>query len=349
MPNHVINEITLHGSDEEIQAVLKAVQKDSLGIGTIDFNKLLPMPPELNIEAGSRTDRGLKHYRDFVEVFTLGGTVNTEKLASIPKKSEAAFLRQRSDIPPDEWELGKAAWNNNRRFGAPTWYEWCIGHWGTKWNAYGMEKSAFSEDDRCIRFQTAQSAPHPILNELSKRFPDVEIEHQWADEDLGCNCGRRVYRSGGCIEAYYPEGNLVGVRFAADLWGLDLEAEGIVPNKSGTAYISLCERNFEAIELCGKPALFSNDRLTDEDIPSGLFCYHLRHSDSGNRFCTVEPHVSVNHGGSVILREPLDFGEQGYIELTEDSAPNFLGEQQNLLEFIEQGQEEKLSLRGMSI
>lgn len=130
MPNHVINEITLHGSEEEIQAVLKAVQKDSLGIGTIDFNKLLPMPPELNIEAGSRTDRGLKHYRDFVEVFTLGGTVNTEKLASIPPESEAAFLRQRPDIPPDEWELGKAAWNNIRRFGAPTWYEWCIGHRG---------------------------------------------------------------------------------------------------------------------------------------------------------------------------------------------------------------------------
>lgn len=128
MPNHVINEIKLYGSDEEIQAVLEAVKKDSIGIGTIDFNKLLPIPPELNIEAGSRTDRGLKHYRDFVEVFTLGGTMNTEKLASIPKKSEAAFLRQRPDILTDEWELGKVAWNNIRRFGAPTWYEWFIAH-----------------------------------------------------------------------------------------------------------------------------------------------------------------------------------------------------------------------------
>lgn len=349
MPNHVINEIKIHGSEEEIQAVLEAVQKNSLGIGTIDFNKLLPMPPELNIEAGSRTDRGLKHYRDFVEVFTLGSTMNTEKLAAIPEESEAAFLRQRSDIPPDEWDLGKAAWNNIRRFGAPTWYEWCIAHWGTKWNAYGMDAAYPFAARGVIHFQTAQSAPHPILNELSKHFPNVGIEHQWADENLGCNCGRRVYRSGGCIEAYYPEGNLVGIRFAADLWGLDLAAEGILPNKCGTAYISLCDRNFEVIELCGKSALFSNARLTDEDIPSELYCYHLRHSDSGNRFCTVEPHVGVNHGGSVILREPLDFGEQGYIALTEDSAPNFLGEQQNLLKFIEQVQEEKLSLGGLSI
>ena len=69
--------------------------------------------------------------------YTLAGTMNMDKLRNIPVESEEIFLRQRTDIRRDEWELGKAAWRNIRDFGAPTWYDWCISNWGTKWNAYG--------------------------------------------------------------------------------------------------------------------------------------------------------------------------------------------------------------------
>lgn len=91
---------------------------------------------------------------------------------------------------------------------------------------------------------------------------------------------------------------------------------------------------YQQIELLGKPALFTNDRLTDADIPQGIYCYHLRHSDDGGRFCSVEPKVGVNHGGSVITKEPLDFGKQGYISFAEDTEPNFTGEEQTLGEFL---------------
>ena len=75
-------------------------------------------------------------------------------------------------------------------------------------------------------------------------------------------------------------------------------------------------------------------RLTDADIPEGLYCYHLRHSDDGGKFCSVEPRVGVNHGGSVILKEPLDFGESGYIPLDEETSPNFSGEKENFSDFL---------------
>ena len=91
---------------------------------------------------------------------------------------------------------------------------------------------------------------------------------------------------------------------------------------------------YQQIELLGKFALFTNGRLTDADIPQGLYCYHLRHSDDGGCFCSVEPKVGVNHGGSVITKEPLDFGAEGYIPFTDDTEPNFIGGEQTLGEFL---------------
>ena len=36
--------------------------KTTKGIGTIDFNKITPMPENLNIECGSNTDDGINLY-----------------------------------------------------------------------------------------------------------------------------------------------------------------------------------------------------------------------------------------------------------------------------------------------
>ena len=326
MPNNIENIITLQGDEKKIREMLETIKNDDLSIGTIDFNKITGMPKRLDIEAGSRTKRGLDFYNGFIDVYTLAGTMNMEKLRNIPVESEEIFLRQRTDIRRDEWELGKAAWRNIRDFGAPTWYDWCISNWGTKWNAYGYS------DTLC--FQTAWSAPHPILEKLTQMFPDIMLEHEWADEDIGQNCGRYSYQNGERIEEYYPESEAEAVEFACKLWDYDPLDLDLCLNADGTKYICVENEEYQQIELLGKPALFSNDRLTDADIPQGLYCYHLCHSDDGGRFCSVEPKVGVNHGGSVITKEPLDFGKQGYISFTEDTEPNFTGEEQTLGEFL---------------
>ena len=122
MPNHVENIISLSGSEQEIQQMLKRIKSDMFGVGTVDFEKIIPMPESLNIESGTRTDRGLRAYRDFIEVYTFGRSAKDalKALEDIPEKSEEIFLRQRTDIRRDEWELGKTAWNNLRQYGAPT-------------------------------------------------------------------------------------------------------------------------------------------------------------------------------------------------------------------------------------
>lgn len=45
MPNYITNRLTIDGTKEQIAEVLEFIKYDELGIGTIDFNKITPMPP----------------------------------------------------------------------------------------------------------------------------------------------------------------------------------------------------------------------------------------------------------------------------------------------------------------
>lgn len=272
MPNHIQNRVTFECSEERLAEILSAIAKDDVeaengrsGPGTIDFEKIIPMP-------------------------------------------ENIF---RGNLGQKEREL----------YGSDNWYDWSISHWGTKWNSY----SNYSEG-HTISFQTAWSAPHPVLERLAEMFPDVTITHKWADEDIGMNCGEHEYADGVRVSEYYPEGDVESLDFACAVWDYAPEEIGLTLNSDGTRYINTDYDDYELIELFGKPALFTNERLSDEDVPKGFYHYDFRESDDGSvQFATLEPHVLVNHGGSVITREPIDFGEKEYIELNEDNDPNFVG------------------------
>ena len=111
---------------------------------------------------------------------------------------------------------------------------------------------------------------------------------------------------------------------------------------------ALTEEKLDVIEVLDRRALFSNGRLLPEQIPEGLYAYDLRHSDDGSRFCSIEPKVGVNQGGTVLMRDILDFGESGYIPLDEDAEPNFLGETMTASEFAEEEvQDETMQMGGM--
>lgn len=123
MPNHVINILSFEGDKTKIRQMLEDIKDDECGLHSVDFNKIIPMPPSLDLEASSRTQAGLAAYKDFIDVYTLGGTINTEHLSDIPVASEQRFLKVRTDIRREDFALGKQAWNNLRQYGAATWYE----------------------------------------------------------------------------------------------------------------------------------------------------------------------------------------------------------------------------------
>lgn len=58
-------------------------------------------------------------------------------------------------------------------------YEWCIDNWGTKWNAYEI-----IWDGDSVEFQTAWATPEPIFEALKAKFPDVEFQVGYYDEDM---------------------------------------------------------------------------------------------------------------------------------------------------------------------
>lgn len=77
------------------------------------------------------------------------------------------------------------------KYGFSDWYGWRLHNWNTKWGSYD---ASFSEEG--IRFQTAWSTARPVFAKLSELFPDVEIIVEYADEDMGHNCGRLTYKGG---------------------------------------------------------------------------------------------------------------------------------------------------------
>ena len=62
MPNHVTNILTLSGDENQINELLERIKNDKFGIGTISFNKIIPMPESLNIEAGSCENNSISIY-----------------------------------------------------------------------------------------------------------------------------------------------------------------------------------------------------------------------------------------------------------------------------------------------
>ena len=111
---------------------------------------------------------------------------------------------------------------------------------------------------------------------------------------------------------------------------------------------ALTEEKLDVIEVLDRRALFSNGRLIPEQIPEGLYAYDLRHSDDGDRFCSIEPKVLVDHGGTVLMKDILDFGTSDQILLDDETEPNFLGDEMTPSEFAEEeAQDEAMQMGGM--
>lgn len=202
MPNYVKNVLAFDGGQDQVGRLFSAIKGEN---GLMDFNKLIPMPPELEIEAGSRTDAGLKEY--------MGFAANAGARTDL----ETQYLTAHPEIDREEWGLGKQAYQNIQKYGCPTWYEWRIQNWGTKWNASSAEIA-----EGRLSFLTAWNAPKAVMEKLSQMFPTVSIHHTWADEDIGHNCGECTYQNGVVTQENIPTGH-EAIELGCDLWDMDPE------------------------------------------------------------------------------------------------------------------------------
>ena len=224
MPNHITNEIRFGEGDQAktaFQQMLEDMRAPDESLGSFDFNKLIPMPESLNIEAGSRTDRGLKLYRQFMQE----GHGET----NLPSK-----WKKIAEEEPEVWSLGRQAYHNQRQYGATTWYDWCIQNWGTKWNAYSP---SLDIETNTLVFETAWSSVPKLVKILSEKYPEQNITYRWADEDIGNNVGKCEFQSGDVIWADIPTpGSREAYEMAADIQGVELADYNLYLTPDGSAY-----------------------------------------------------------------------------------------------------------------
>jgi len=102
------------------------------------------------------------------------------------------------------------------------------------------------------------------------------------------------------------------------------------------------DEQYQEVELFEKPALFSNGRISRDDLSEGVYCYDLRGSDDdpGSPIC-VEERVVVNHAGSVILTAPLEFPEEGRLYFTDETGLNFNGGMLTLSQFLQEQKKDR--------
>ena len=186
LSNQVTNFISFGNEPEQVAAfhkMLRELRQEDGVYGSLDFNKLIPMPEPLNIESGTWTNQGLQAYRSFMT----------------GRKNAETFKKEH----PDAWELGRQAYENIQKYGYPTWFEWRIQHWGTRCNAYSCVE--LRQGDQTMRFETAWRRVLEIVRALSKKYPDQTVTYRWADAELGADVGEAVFQNGKIADVHIPK------------------------------------------------------------------------------------------------------------------------------------------------
>ena len=195
MPNYVTNRLEINADREAVQNVMNFLKGENYDDGTpcyIDFNNIIPMPKELLIEASSSGELGMQYII----------AMQRKPFNSLDDLKVIQWVEsQEGKAKKEVLQLGRTYLKNREKYGYPTWYEWSIATWGTKWNALHQD----FEEPNVLWFDTAWSGVPRLIQKLSEIFPDIEFHYAYADEDLGYNVGRGTVRNGE-IDMTFPEG-----------------------------------------------------------------------------------------------------------------------------------------------
>lgn len=222
MPNWTMNEIEMDGIASESELFTE---------NHFDFNKLIPMPKELNDTiSGGRIDECVAYYLlktqtkdEFLHSLRKYKLMFYTKKSYTKKEIEKVLLSRIGDNPrmygsemydSDElgngfykehdhghtaFEVGQKYFNLYEKYGYFNWYNWSIDNWGVKWNA----SDTYVIDENTISFDTPWGSPEPIFIALSHKYPDREIKTTSYYEDGGCL--RQTYLRGVITSEEYEE------------------------------------------------------------------------------------------------------------------------------------------------
>lgn len=197
MPNHITNRLEINADNDRVQEVMNFIKGKPNEEGTsnyIDFNKIIPMPKELMIEASTAGEYGLQYI-----------LAMQRKPDNTPDDLEAIkwIESQPEERRKQVLQLGEMYLSNQKQYGYPTWYEWSNNTWGTKWNAYEQR----FEEPNVLWFDTAWNGVPQLIGKLSEIFPNIEFQYAYADEDLGSNTGKGSIKNGEILMTFPDDGS----------------------------------------------------------------------------------------------------------------------------------------------
>lgn len=186
MPNWCHNRVTLSGDAEDLLKLKSVIGSDD---NPLDFDKIMPMPESLSIEAGSKELGYRAVYGDWQ------GLLNYSWIAEhhIQTREELInFFRRKY---PDYLEAAEVYKKNMDEYGHLNWYSWRLANWGTKW-PIGPDDLVIvcNEDDFMqLEFDTAWSPADGIHEKIQ------EIIHE---QELSCSITWFYDEPGMCMAGY---------------------------------------------------------------------------------------------------------------------------------------------------
>ena len=158
MPNYVTNILTVNGPAEEIKRFKDLAFGEEDGEIVFDFEKIYPMPPTLHITSGGHDSEAIVAYltnnceialspivKETAEHCGCTNMFDKEYVATSYERAKKMIQEEGRDKKysfssnGDDayhmtlYDAGKVYVNNVLEYGHPTWYEWSIENWGTKW------------------------------------------------------------------------------------------------------------------------------------------------------------------------------------------------------------------------
>lgn len=161
-----------------------------------DFNKLIPMPTELDVEASTEGEKGLMYLyiksKNELEKTEINEAYKSRRTRPNDIYSDSQYKKIEDNIDKFENDksfkecisLGEKFLANYKKYGYCDWYNWCYANWGTKWNANDVD--VFYDEGKeeyGIFFCTAWSVLEGIVEKYSELCNDDEF--YWAYEDDG--------------------------------------------------------------------------------------------------------------------------------------------------------------------
>lgn len=180
--------------------------------GDFDFNKIIPMPEELdNTESSSRVIPGLQYYVNTkIRETPAGEPIDPNFRSKINIVRDSLMFRNEPLIMSDQrfeeltislgpsslhgyFTIGEQCFNCLIKYGHTNWYNWRIANWGVKWNAANTYHNL---DEGAVYFDTPWGPATQVIDELAEQYPECRIILDFAEEQVSEFAGHYVWENG---------------------------------------------------------------------------------------------------------------------------------------------------------